>query len=217
MGIRHMNKALALPLPTREKFVLVTLGRYAKNENDTCFPGIKKIAEITGFCEKTVQRSLKILSTLEIIDIESTTAGNNNYTLYLTGDFKSWEMYLNSKAEVFGGNKKVKQSQLKDSKSSYNNTYNKEEDVIDKEVWVAGELSPAVKKIKKKESLKEIDIYNSIPPGKRLHIMEKVWITTINKSYKGKIGKITSLDKWHIDDIYKKCENVVPVKPDACE
>ena len=61
MGIRHMQKAFTLPLEPRDRFVLLALSRYASNDDYTCYPGIAKLASMTGFCEKTIQRAVNVL------------------------------------------------------------------------------------------------------------------------------------------------------------
>lgn len=98
MGVKHINKAFTLQLPSTEKLVLLGLARYANNDDDTCFPGIATLSTMTGFSEKTVIRAIRVLSNIEIIDVAKNPKGPNHiYTLYLTGDNKAWDLYLKSK------------------------------------------------------------------------------------------------------------------------
>ena len=209
MGVKHMNKALALPLPTREKFVLVALSRYANNEDDTCYPGIIKLAELTGFCPKTVQRAVKTLSILEIIDVKSAPLGNNFYTLFLTGDIESWKEYLDSKSGVFECPGKEFEGKHKNSKSPYKEIQDKNEKINEKGVWVAGEGSPADKTTQIGSKTAEVDI--SIPPGKRLHELGKIWLEMVPKHYEGIEVEITQNDKWLLEEIQRKYAKVLPV------
>ena len=101
MGHLHINKSFLIQVPSSARFVLLVLARYASNDDDTCYPGIKRMSEMTGYCEKTVVRSIRLLRELGIIDVIRNPKGpNNTYTLHLTGDIESWNIYLESKADV---------------------------------------------------------------------------------------------------------------------
>lgn len=123
MSYIHMNKAFQIQIPPSARFVLLVLARYANSDDDTCYPGIKKMSELTGYCEKTVVRSIKLLNTLGIIDVmKNPKRPNNTHTVNLTGDIESWNIYLESKADVIKGICRENQSKSVTPKSIYDNS-----------------------------------------------------------------------------------------------
>jgi hypothetical protein len=43
--------ALTVPMPTSSKFVLLVLANFT-DENESCFPGVSRLAETTGYSER---------------------------------------------------------------------------------------------------------------------------------------------------------------------
>lgn len=56
-------------LKSGPKFVLVALANYADEEH-TCFPGVPKIAAMTGIAESSVREHLKVLTERGLIEVE---------------------------------------------------------------------------------------------------------------------------------------------------
>lgn len=56
-----MGWVFDLQLPTREKFVLLAYADHADHDGMNIYPAIQKIAEKTGYNERTVQRASRIL------------------------------------------------------------------------------------------------------------------------------------------------------------
>ena len=81
MSYRATNWAYELPITGPSKFVLVVLADMA-DEADSCYPGQKRIASMTGFSEKTVSRAV---SSLEAAGLISREQRHGNYG-YRTSD-----------------------------------------------------------------------------------------------------------------------------------
>lgn len=203
MGIKHINKIFTLPLPTREKFILVALGRYASNVDDTCYPGIPRLARMTGYCEKTVQRAIKTLKELEIVDVAVGKRGNNLYTLNLTGESEAWHEYLYVMLKEFGYSDKDLESIFGDLLTCYKEVYNKQlEKEGNKEIEYAGKSLPAVDTNTNPKPLM---------PGKIQHELEKIWIETMTQNHHGQKVKITRANKWEFEDINNRLKDEYPV------
>jgi predicted transcriptional regulator len=211
MAIRHLKKVYLLRLPSSVRFVLSALARYA-NAEDICWPGITKLSDMTGYCEKTVVRSLRVLSRLGIIDVHKNPKGNNHiYTLYITGDIKAWDEYLKSKAHVLRDMNRENQSSSVSSKSIYSNSSNSEikEGNIEK-IKACDSSHVATYNLLNPKSILGEDI-NDIPPGKRKLQLQAIWEESVPKYYKGLKIIITADDKWIIDEMYTKYENELPI------
>ncbi len=52
--------ALTLTLPSSPKFVLLVLANYS-DENESCYPGISRLSENTGYSERSIKSSLAVL------------------------------------------------------------------------------------------------------------------------------------------------------------
>jgi hypothetical protein len=206
-----MNKTFLLQLPPSVRFVLMALGRYA-NDQDICWPGIARLSKMTGFCEKTVVRAIRVLSRLEIIDVRKNPKGINHiYTLYVTGDIKAWDEYLKSKEHVLKEINRDNQSTSITPKSIYKYSINnKSEEEENEEVLVAGDKSPAFTPTNKSKDILGGDILD-IPPGKRKAMLQIIWEETIPKYFKGLKVVSKPDDKWAIDKIYNDYEEKLPI------
>lgn len=97
MSNEAINWAFRQKVPSTEKFVLVVLADYA-DEEGSCFPGQKRIAEKVGGSERTVRRSLKSLEARGLIRRERRSRGDGSrssdrYVLPVnmpTGHFDHW-------------------------------------------------------------------------------------------------------------------------------
>lgn len=76
-------------LNTYEKMVFIALKRFA-DDNDQCFPSLKKLTYITQMSKRKVQNTLKSLEQKHIIDIENRlkTGGGQTSNLYTIYDHK---------------------------------------------------------------------------------------------------------------------------------
>lgn len=61
--------ALTLTLPSSPKFVLLVLANYS-DENESCYPGISRLAENTGYSERSIKSSLAVLEQEGLISRE---------------------------------------------------------------------------------------------------------------------------------------------------
>ncbi|MDJ0323190.1 helix-turn-helix domain-containing protein [Cryobacterium sp. PH31-AA6] len=77
MSYRATHWAYDLPLIGPAKFVLVALADMA-DEANTCYPGQKRLAIMTGFSEKTVSRAINSLDTMGLLTREQ-RHGNFGY------------------------------------------------------------------------------------------------------------------------------------------
>jgi pyocin large subunit-like protein len=77
MSYRATHWAYDLPLIGPSKFVLVALADMADEEN-SCYPGQKRIAAMTGFSEKTVSRAINSLEEMGLLAREQ-RHGNFGY------------------------------------------------------------------------------------------------------------------------------------------
>lgn len=66
MSYKATNWAYDLPLMGSAKGVLVALADMADEEN-SCYPGQKKLGEMTGRSQKTVQRDVSVISALMVL------------------------------------------------------------------------------------------------------------------------------------------------------
>jgi DNA-binding MarR family transcriptional regulator len=62
MSVQAMTWAWSLDLPPTEKFVLVTLADHASIDTATCWPGLNRMAELTGFSTSGVRKALRRLT-----------------------------------------------------------------------------------------------------------------------------------------------------------
>ncbi len=209
MGIKHINKAIDLKLPSTTKLVLLALAQRANNDDDTCFPGLEHLREKTGFSEKTIIRSIRLLNGLGLVDTEKRMGTSNMYTLYLTGGLEAWEKYLESKADVIKGIKKENQSKTISSESIYKYTINNKYKNKDKDDLNACEVSHAGQKLNLKAIAEEDN--KELPPGRRTTPLQRCWELSVSKYHKGLKVKLTSDDKFAIDGFYKKYETELPL------
>lgn len=68
MGNQALNWAWQLELPVTTKFVLIALCDQASDTTNSCFPGQERIATMIGGSQKTVERALKDLEKLGLIE-----------------------------------------------------------------------------------------------------------------------------------------------------
>lgn len=68
MGNQALNWAWQLELPVTTKFVLIALCDQASDTTNSCFPGQDRIAKMIGGSQKTVERCMKELETLDLIE-----------------------------------------------------------------------------------------------------------------------------------------------------
>ena len=61
MSFQAMAWAVALKLPTRQKFVLLMLATYASNDEGKCYPSLNRLSEDTGMSRHTVIAAIKAL------------------------------------------------------------------------------------------------------------------------------------------------------------
>lgn len=70
MGNQAINWAWKLELPVTTKFVLIALCDQASDTTNSCFPGQDRIAKMIGGSQKTVERAMKDLEALNLIERE---------------------------------------------------------------------------------------------------------------------------------------------------
>ena len=61
--------ALTVPMPTSSKFVLLVLANFT-DENESCFPGVSRLAETTGYSERSIKSCLALLEDEGLISRE---------------------------------------------------------------------------------------------------------------------------------------------------
>lgn len=199
MGFTHTKKAFKLPLPSREKFTLLGLCEFANNDDDTCYPGIPLLSEMTSTCERTVQRAINVLQQLEIIDKTTSSKGNNIYKLYLRGDIRSWYLYLKSRLRDLGYTEKDLQYAFMDSKSYYNKSIKEQVNLQENGNLIPGDKSPETD-CEPQQILEEIKL---IPPGKDVKI-EKFWLKQVSECYDGLEPKFPTKERWILEDVGSK-------------
>ena len=86
MSFQAMAWAVALKLPTRDKFVLVMMANYA-DEVGKCWPSLNRLSDDTGMSRSTVQLAIKALADAGLLRIEQRTQDGvslpNHYFLNL--------------------------------------------------------------------------------------------------------------------------------------
>ena len=212
MAYKHMNKIFEFQLPSTTRFVLLALARYADSNGD-CFPGIAKLSYNTGFNEKTIVRSIRVLARLGIIDVHKNPKGpNHTYTVHLTGDIEAWKEYLESKQDDIKAMIKENQSASLTTKSIYNNNLkDKVEIEVEDMSLLALDKSNAVKPTH--QNLKNTVGKNlsDLPPGKRVSSLQEKWEEVVAKYFKGLDVVVTGNDKWEMEDFYKRLGKEMPL------
>jgi len=80
MSVQAMTWAWSLDLPPTEKFVLVTLADHASIDTATCWPGLNRIAGLTGFSASGVQKALRRLTDRGLIQKQGRWRANGGQT-----------------------------------------------------------------------------------------------------------------------------------------
>jgi len=75
-------------LTSTEKIVFTALKKYA-GPKDECFPSLKTLSDVTGYCKRTIQKILKALEEKCVISIKQRKKedGSNNSNLYILYDY----------------------------------------------------------------------------------------------------------------------------------
>jgi len=81
MSFRAVADALELDLPASSKLILCVLASHA-NEEGLCFPSIGRIAWITGFTTRQVQRVVRALTDAGIIEVVKPGGGRGHTPVY---------------------------------------------------------------------------------------------------------------------------------------
>ena len=76
MSIKIMTLVWESYLPSNEKFVLLALADHARDDGSRVYPSIETISKKTGFSERTVQRQMRKLQALGVLEI---VKGANRY------------------------------------------------------------------------------------------------------------------------------------------
>jgi hypothetical protein len=81
MSIRVMSQVWDLALPAFEKLVLLALADCANDEGE-CWPSVSTLKRKTGAGERTIQRSIRALETLGIVERVETYGKSNRYWIH---------------------------------------------------------------------------------------------------------------------------------------
>jgi hypothetical protein len=188
MGLNHTKRVWELPLPSTERFVLMSLADHA-NDNETCWPSNERIGERTGFCTKTVSRALLSLRKLGLISVDKSKK-YHVYKLHINCELKYLVGYLKYHAkeskyatsENLSSQKDLESSKLYNITSSGNDTVNK--DIIENYAKAEYQIKPSEAKAP----------------------YEDLWLNLLYIMYKGWEGEITDVDKWNLNDIKPKMQ-----------
>lgn len=67
MSVKVMGWVFDLPIPSREKFVLLAYADHADHDGKNVFPAIETVAKKTGYNERTVQRATRQLEKIKLL------------------------------------------------------------------------------------------------------------------------------------------------------
>lgn len=138
-----------LSTPTT-KFVLTILANYA-DENGSCYPSEKKLAEIIGVSDRQIRRCLKNLVSLNLISIQERKGSSNRYFLNMEADVQT-----TMEADVHTGRKLKSYNTKEDTKDIYTDDFQKWWKIYPRKI----NKFSAAKSFKK--SVKEVDVKNLI-------------------------------------------------------
>ena len=90
-------------LDAYEKLIFITLKKFADNDTNQCFPGVKKISEITGLSVRKVQYCINHMTSLGVIKVEERfyDEGGHKSNLYTLHDYEGvWKINGREDTEV---------------------------------------------------------------------------------------------------------------------
>jgi len=204
MAISHIRRVWDLrSLPPTLKLILLALANHASEDNNECWPGYERLANFTGLCTKTVQRSIKSLEKSGLIDVDRGKI-YNKYKLHLNGDIEDFNEYLKFYFEDTEDGYKDKPINNKDSMTSETSIGININKTTEKNQSIVSCLQDTISKHPLKPSQLETGV-------------EIAWMKSAEKIYKGKVPFSTK-DRWvlerfneHMNKVNIPAEKVVEI------
>lgn len=160
-------------LNTHEKMIFIALKIFTDNNNQ-CFPSLKKISDITGISKRKIQDSLKEMERKQIISIENRfgTYGGKSSNLYTLHDFKELWNASNSE-DIAAVANEISEMKLVSELRSRGYTVTKEKE-LDAEPTKAQSQAP---------KLNQFDIVNNTTDSGENQDLERYTITQIKQLF----------------------------------